>query len=112
MGQENAEVWSTELDVEVEFGTRRLSIVPLPDGARVVLDTTGGGHYGVLLLGQLTPTDPDDQNPHPPVYRAHDPQGTEVGKGNMFELLGPLFSNHPARHTILSHGVYQRETGL
>lgn len=108
VADENAEVWSTELDVSVEFGVRRLSIVPLPDGARVVLDTTGGGRYGVLLLGQLTPIEPLDR--HPPVYRAHDPQGTEVGEGNVFELLGPLFSNHPARHTILAHGVYQRET--
>lgn len=106
----DAEVWSTELDLSVEFGVRRISIVPLPDGSRVVLDTTGGGHYGLLLLGTMTPIEPTDQHPHPPVYRAYDPQGAEAGEGNVFELLGTLFSTHPSRQTILAHGIYQRET--
>ena len=100
--------WSAEVDVPVEFGTRRVSYVPMPDGRLTVLDTTGGGSYGVLLLGELIPVDPLNEA-RPRRYRAHNHQGDEVGEGNQFNLMEQLFQNHPLRKALLAHGVFRRD---
>lgn len=102
--------WSVDLDVDVDYGTRRVSLVPLPDGRLVVLDATGGGTYGLLLLGVLTPLgDADDTDTMPRRHRAHNHHGEHVGDGDSFTLMGSLFAGHPLRDSVMAHGIPKRD---
>lgn len=92
------QTWSQEIDVAVSSGTRRLSLLPLPGGRCVVVDSTGANMYGLLVLGELLPL-PDGG------FRAVDPHGVEVVVEQEMQGARALFDAHPERLGILDCGT-------
>lgn len=92
------EVWSTEARVAVATGFRRLSLLPTPGGAVLVVDSTGAGGYGLLVLGELRPQADGS-------VTAYDPRGVQTGAGSTTQMARLLFDAHPARRGLLDCGV-------
>lgn len=95
----DTQVWSTEVRVAVATGFRRLSLLPTPSGSLLVVDSTGAGGYGQLVLGEVHPQDSGH-------VMAVDPHGVDVGSGTMTEMVRRLFDRHPATGGLLDRGTH------
>lgn len=92
------QVWSTQVQIPVTSGVRRISLLPTPSGSVLVVDSTGASGYGQLVLGEVRPL-------RGGLVRAVSPQGVDIGSGTTVEMVTKLFDTHPARADLLDCGV-------
>lgn len=92
------QVWSSQVQIPVTNGVRRISLLPTPSGSVLIVDSTGASGYGQLVLGEVRPLQDG-------LVRAVTPQGVDIGSGTTVEMVTRLFDTHPARTGLLDCGV-------